>query len=196
MSSIEQQEVGTGENIINAVQVLMSTYANIRNLADALDEIARGYTAFKPLSANVYLTWISPREVHGWLYRFVIKAYKKEKEDNILYTVEISLDEHNHGIPAIIMGKHYYSGNPPERINTYPSVAMLTQRHHWQERYLINPDGRNIDFGIAFTSTLRSGSIDAGGHDKFERAVFKKIRLIGITKADIKPKIFDVLESL
>lgn len=194
MNSIEPTDEEIGRNIINAMKVVMDTYANVKALADALDEVARHNTSFKPLSGNVYLTWMSPKESYGWLYRFVIKAYKKE--DNVLYTVEISLDDFNKDLPAIILGKHSYDGNFPVNIYTNPSVATLSQRHHRHERYEISPDGRNVSFGQTFISKPRKDVIDKTGHEAFQHAIFKKIPLIGIKKSEIKEKIFDSLSNL
>jgi len=187
----------SASNIYNAMQVLIHTYDNVKKLFDALHEESEN-SGYLPTDYNQYLHWMSNRETYGWLARHFIKTFtRKGSVKNELYTVEVNLNGiHEHDLaPVLILGRHLYD-RQPDKFTSNEDAANFSHRAWNTQRFEIDPENGFLDFDKVFHSKPKYNSGDWGKSRGFQQAVFIKLPLLGLSAAEIKPRIFDKLDCL
>lgn len=190
--------MNTGENVMNAFNVVAQTYANLKKMFDQLDEIAEKNNAHSIVGKPGFLRWSSDMDTQGWYPGALVKLYQKKDEAQIgntllhhdsIYSFEVIFWFSSFGdSPEVVLSKIDY--NDIVLNGKVPSISEHWRFHTTADETsdfsFHNEDGKIVAMPRSEKISSRYGNL--------KKKTFKRIRLMNISADNIDYVFKEMLE--
>lgn len=195
--------MSTGENIRNAVQVLIETYRSAQKLLNHCRALAeeRGYLAV----SDKFLRWRSDPDPAGWLISSVLLPFQWSGDppcpsgngylDGPTYAVEVFLGsdwEHERDLlPQLYIARYDF-----DRVNDWSS-ARWSPADYWILHHPLHgvPDIPLSTLGD-YQCSVPDSPKTSERYSGLTRALFRAFPLMTVTAETLKPMVFDTFDEL
>lgn len=180
------------KNIQNAVEVLRSTYQELKKLMSSLDEKAKAKD-YEPLTlGDDFLHWFNYRNPDSWVLGHFVKVFREKTDQNRLFSVELNLEDFPYGRPSVVVGCHLYA--EPPLLDRGVGGSWRFNHRYWNADHYDISEKEGVDF---IWSTLKPAQIgNAAGKNGFQQAAFKKTPLFGLNRDNLDRMVFEVFQQL
>lgn len=181
MSSID-------DNIRAAYQIIFKTHENINNLINTIENFSKQNNTDYKLLTEKFLRWRSDVVPQGFMIRYFNLIFQKEndKNDNIIYGVEISVE-----YSCIRVAKYVYNDKILSRLS-------LARNDEW---YYSHPFWNKEIFSVTEEESGYKKSLPRSQNVKkkylgLNYALFAEFPLSEIKADNVKEKVFGTFDKL